>query len=86
MNVEILEAAAELFALTAEIKKMEERAKILKETMKSVGSFEEDGYSVSVKSSERTTIDPKLLREKYPTIAEEVSKSSTVVSVSVKKV
>ena len=86
MNTEILEAAAELFAVNAEIKKMEERAKVLKETMKEIGSFEDGGYSVAVRSSERTTIDPKVLREKYPTIAEEVSKTATVVTVSVKKV
>ena len=86
MNVEILEAAAELFALTAEMKKMDERAKVLKELMKSVGSFENGEYAVSVKSADRTTVDPKMLREKYPEIAAEVSKTSSVVSVSVKKI
>jgi predicted phage-related endonuclease len=86
MNVEILEAAAELFALNAEIKKMEERAKVLKEMMKDVGSFEDGGYAVAIKSSDRTTVDPKMLREKYPEIAAEVSKTSSVTSVTIKKV
>ena len=86
MNVEILEAAAELFALNAEIKKLEERAKALKEIMKEIGSFEDGGFAVAVRSSERTTVDPKMLREKHPGIAEEVSKTATVVTVTVKKV
>ncbi len=75
-----------MFAINAQMKKMDERAKELKEMMKEFGSFEDGGYSVSVKSSDRTTIDPKMLRDKYPTIVTEVSKVSSVVSVSVKKV
>nr|QMP83040.1 MAG: hypothetical protein [Caudoviricetes sp.] len=81
-----IEAAADLFAINAEIKKLEDSAKVLKEMLKEYGSFTDSGYSVSVKSSERTTVDPKILRDKYPEIVEMVSRVSQVVSVSVKKV
>jgi len=64
----------------------EASAKALKEMLKEFGSFEDGGYSVAIKSADRTTVDPKILREKYPTIAAEVSKSSSVTSVSVKKI
>lgn len=86
MEISILEAAAELFAVNAELKALEEKAKSLKETMKAIGSFTDGGYAVSVKSSSRTNINPSLLKEKYPTIAEEISYTTDVISVSVKKV
>jgi predicted phage-related endonuclease len=80
------EIAATLFSLNAQIKEMEAQASELKEILKSIGSFTEEGYSVTVRSSDRTTVDTKMLKDKYPTIANECSKTTSVVSVAVKKV
>jgi predicted phage-related endonuclease len=80
------EIAAKLFLLNAQIKEMEAQASELKDLLKAIGSFTEEGYSVTVRTSDRTAVDTKVLKDKYPTIARECSKTSSVVSVIVKKV
>lgn len=80
------EAAADLFAINAEIKKLTKAADQLKDMFKAHGNFTNSEYEVSVRTTDRTTIDTAELRKKYPTIAEECSRVTEVVSVSVKKV
>ena len=82
----INEAAAELFALNAELKQLNARADELKTLLKANGSFTNDLYDVRVTPSQRTTIDSKMLKDKYAIIAQECSKTQEVITVTVKKI
>ena len=79
-------AAAELFAITAQIKALTAQAEVYKEQLKAHGSFTNEMYAVSVNTTKRTTIDSKMLKEKYAIIAEACSKTQEVTSVTVKKI
>jgi hypothetical protein len=82
----INEAAADLFAITAQIKALTAKADELKALLKENGSFTNDGYCVKVTTTERTTIDTAMLKAKYEPIALACSKTTSVTSVTVKKV
>ena len=82
----INEAAADLFAINAEIKALTARADELKAMLKANGSFTNELYDVRVSVADRTTIDTKLLKSKYETIANECSKVQAVTTVTVKKI
>lgn len=82
----IVEIAADLYAINLELDRLKKEADLLKAQLKAHGSFEEHGYKVDIRTSSRTTVDPAMLKAKYATIAAECSKTSDVVSVHVKKV
>lgn len=80
------EAAADLFALTAQIKTLTAKADELKALLKAHGSFTNDIYEVVVNTTERTSIDTKMLKQQYAPIADACSKTQSVTSVTVKKI
>lgn len=85
MSNKINEAVADLFALNAQIKALTAKADELKELLKEYGSFEDELYSVAIRTTERMTVDSKMLKEKYAIIARECSKTQEVTSVTVRK-
>ena len=80
------EAAADLFALTAQIKALTAKADELKAQLKAHGSFTNELYDVVVNTTQRTTVDTKMLKQNYAIIAEACSKTQDVTTVTVKKI
>ena len=84
MNIN--EAAADLFAINAEIAKLTKQADVLKAQLKAHGSFNNELYKVVVNTTDRATISSTLIKEKYPTLALECTTVTPVTSVKVTKI